>query len=331
MSALPGIFFAAAAPATEPTRSDGLNLIHGFLLGALAIAAVLLAFDSRRPRVVKRYLRYLLLGCMAVLILAPLIWIYCSIFKDNKVLMAYAFLPPVERWGDTLNFDNFRRLFTPRVSLQGPIVFWQYMLNSLFLASAATMIQMFFCSLGGYALAKFRFGGRRQLMLFMLGSMMLPGMLFLAPMFELMYRFGWMDTYAALLVPGAATAFGIFLFKQAMQAVPDSLIEAARVDGAGEFFIYWRIIMPLVQPMTAAFCLIVFMGQWNAFVGPQIYLQSTYKLTVPVVLSQYMTQYNDDYGMFLSGTALAIVPVAVLFLALQREFIAGLTSGAVKG
>ena len=327
------LFFAAAAPAAAevPAATGGLNLIHGFLLGALAVAVVLFTFDSRRPRLAKRYLRFLLLGCMAVLILAPLVWIYCSIFKKNEVLMAYPFLPPLSKWGETLGLDNFRRLFTPRVSLQGPIVFWQYMLNSLFLASAATMIQMFFCSLGGYALAKFRFNGRRQLMLFMLGSMTLPGMLFLAPLFELMFRLGWLDTYAALLVPGAATAFGIFLFRQAMQAVPDSLIEAARVDGAGEFFIYWRIIMPLVQPMTAAFCLIVFMGQWNSFISPQIYLQSTYKLTVPVVLSQYMTQYAEDYGMFLAGTALAIVPIAILFLALQREFIAGLTSGAVKG
>lgn len=331
MNRVPGLFFAAEPVAATPIGSGGITFVQGFLLGAAAIAVALFAFDSRRPRLAKRYLRFVLLGCMATLILTPLIWVYCSVFKRNDVLMAYPFLPPPGRWGETLGLDNFRRLFTPRVSLQGPIVFWQYLLNSLFLASAATMIQMFFCSLGGYALAKFRFTGRRQLMLFMLGSMMLPGMLFLAPMFELMYRLGWMDTYAALLVPGAATAFGIFLFKQAMQAVPDSLIEAARVDGAGEFFIYWRIIMPLVQPMTAAFCLIVFMGQWNAFLSPQIYLQSTYKLTVPVVLSQFMTQYNDDYGMFLSGTALAILPIAALFLALQREFIAGLTSGAVKG
>ena len=332
MNLLPALFLAAAAPApVAPPSAGGINLIHGFLLGAFAIAVVLFTFDSRRPRLAQRYLRYLLLGCMAALILAPLVWIYCSIFKKNEVLMAYPFLPPIAKWGETLGLDNFRRLFAPRVSLQGPIVFWQYLLNSLFLASTATMIQMFFCSLGGYALAKFRFNGRRQLMLFMLGSMTLPGMLFLAPLFDLMFRLGWLDTYAALLVPGAATAFGIFLFRQAMQAVPDSLIEAARVDGAGEFFIYWRIIMPLVQPMTAAFCLIVFMGQWNSFLSPQIYLQSTYKLTVPIVLSQYMTQYAEDYGMFLAGTALAIVPIAVLFLALQKEFIAGLTSGAVKG
>jgi ABC-type glycerol-3-phosphate transport system permease component len=103
------------------------------------------------------------------------------------------------------------------------------------------------------------------------------------------------------------------------------------MDGATEFFIYWRIIMPLVRPMTAAFCLIVFMGQWNAFIGPQIFIHTGYKLTAPVMLSQYMTQFSEDYGVFLAGTFLCILPIAILFLALQREFIAGLTSGAVKG
>jgi lactose/L-arabinose transport system permease protein len=123
----------------------------------------------------------------------------------------------------------------------------------------------------------------------------------------------------------------MFLFRQAMQEAPDSLIEAARVDGAGEFHIYLRIVMPLVQPMTAAFCLIVFMGQWNAFLGPQIFLQTSFKMTIPVVLSQYVTQFSEDYGIFLAGTFLSILPIAVLFLTLQREFISGLTAGAVKG
>jgi ABC-type glycerol-3-phosphate transport system permease component len=115
-----------------------------------------------------------------------------------------------------------------------------------------------------------------------------------------------------------------------MLSVPDSLIEAARVDGAGEFYIYSRIVMPLVQPMTAAFCLIVFMGQWNTFLGPQIFLQSDYKLTVPIILSQYVSEFQEDYGMFLAGTFLSIIPIAILFLTLQKEFISELTSGTAR-
>ena len=308
-----------------------MNLLHVALMGVVIVGVVLFAIDRRRPRLAGNYLRYALLAIVAVGILTPFVWLACAVIKESSALMQHVFLPPVAEWDRTLGLASFRKLFLPRPSLQGPVQFWQYLLNSVFLASAATVVQTLFCSMGGYALSKYRFAGQRAVMLFMMGSMTLPPMLLLAPLYKMMVGFGWMDSYLALLVPGAAGAFGIFLFRQAMIAVPDSLIEAARMDGATEFFIYWRIIMPLVRPMTAAFCLIVFMGQWNAFIGPQIFIHTGYKLTAPVMLSQYMTQFSEDYGLFLAGTFLSILPIAVLFLALQREFIAGLTSGAVKG
>lgn len=298
---------------------------------ALALGIFLYVVDPRRPRLALRYARLAALTFVAALFLSVFVWLACAAFKDKSVLMEYTFLPPPGQWPDKLGLENFRKLFTPRLTLQGEVVFWQYLLNSLFLASAATVIQTFFCSLGGYALAKFQFRGRSQLMTFMLGSMMLPGMLFLAPTYDLMVKLGWIDSYASLLVPGAVSAFGMFLFRQAMFGVPDSLIEAARVDGASEFHIYFRIVLPLVQPITAAFCLIVFLGQWNTFVGTQVFIQTGYKLTLPVLLTQYVTQFSEDYGIYLAGTFLSILPVAALFLALQREFISGLTSGAVKG
>ncbi len=307
-----------------------MNAIHLTLLGSLAIAVFFYAADPRRPQLAWRFVRFAGLVLLAAVFLSPFAWIVCAAFKDRKVLMEYSFLPPPSTWAGSLSLGSFRKLFEPRSSLQGTIVFWQYLLNSLFLASAATVIQLFFCSLGGYALAKFRFAGRRNLMLFMAVSMMLPSMLFLAPTYDMLVHIGWIDSYAALLVPGAANAFGIFLFRQAMLSVPNSLIEAARVDGASEFLIYSRIVMPLVQPMSAAFCLIVFMGQWNAFLGPQVYIQSDFKLTVPVILSQYVSQFQEEYGMFLAGTLLSIVPVAVLFLTLQKEFISELTSGSPR-
>lgn len=308
-----------------------MNFLHLILIATAATGVLLFAVDQRRPRLASAYFRYVMLAIMAVAILTPFVWLACAVFKESHALMKYVFLPPVAEWGESLGLVNFKKLFLPRASLQGPVQFWQYLLNSLFLASAATVIQTVFCSMGGYALSKYRFAGQRAVMLFMMGSMTLPAMLLLAPLYKLMVGFGWMDSYLALLVPGAAGALGIFLFRQAMLSVPDSLLEAARIDGASELFIYWRIIMPLVRPMTAAFCLIVFMGQWNAFIGPQIFIHTGYKLTAPVMLSQYMTQFSEDYGVFLAGTFLSILPIAVLFLALQREFIAGLTSGAVKG
>ncbi len=308
-----------------------MNTIHWFLLSLAAAGLLLLAFDARRPRLALRYTRLIFLILIAVVFLAPFAWIVCGAFKDSAALFRYTFLPPLADWREHLSLDNFSRLFTPRPSLHGDIVFGQYLLNSLFLASAATVLQLLLCSLGGFALAKHAFAGRRHLMFFMLASMALPAQLFIAPIYDILVRIEWIDTYAALLVPGAANAFGIFLFRQSMLTVPDSLIEAARVDGAGDFRIYWGIVMPLLKPVTAAFSLIVFMASWTAFLGPQIFLQSSYKLTLPVILTEYITQYSENYGVFVAGLLLSILPIAALFIVLQREFIAGLTAGAVKG
>jgi ABC-type glycerol-3-phosphate transport system permease component len=174
--------------------------------------------------------------------------------------------------------------------------------------------------MGGYALAKYRFAGKGLLISYMLASMTIPGVMLLAPSFEVMWRFGWLDSYKALLVPGAVSAFGIFLFRQAMMRIPDDLIEAGRIDGCSEFRIYLQLIMPLVRPMSAAFCLMGFLGSWNSFLAPNVYLQTQSKPTLPVILNQYIGQYSQHYGVFLAGTLLAIIPPAILFLALQREF-----------
>jgi ABC-type glycerol-3-phosphate transport system permease component len=164
----------------------------------------------------------------------------------------------------------------------------------------------------------------------MLASLTIPGVVLLAPNFEVIWRLGWMDTYKALLIPGCVSVFGIFLFRQAMLSIPDDLIEAGRIDGCGEFRIYMTLVMPLVRPMIGAFILISFLGSWNAFIAPNIFLQTQGKLTLPVVLNQYISTYRQQYGVFLAGTLLAIIPPAILFLSLQREFIRGLTSGALK-
>jgi ABC-type glycerol-3-phosphate transport system permease component len=250
--------------------------------------------------------------------------------RMNRMLLEAVFPDSVRR-SRTLNLYNYKKLFTPSPTQQGTIYFWRYILNSLFLAGASTMIHLFFSSLCGYALAKYQFRGRNILVFYMLGTMMVPHILLLAPLYKIIVDFGWIDTYYALLVPGAVSVFGIFLFRQAILGVPDDLIEAGRIDGCGEFRIYLNLVMPLVRPMTGAFCLVSFMGSWNAFLGPQIFIHSQNNLTLPVILNQYMGVYNQEYGVFLAGTLLAIIPPAILFFALQKEFISGLTKGAVKG
>jgi ABC-type glycerol-3-phosphate transport system permease component len=305
-----------------------MNSLQLILLALLAVFIVLLLF-ARRAAIA--YGRFTLLAFVAAIILLPFFWLLCSAFKDKEVLNQYTFLPPVsEISSSTINFDNFRTLFATQQTVQGPVTFWRYIANSLFLASTGTIVSLVLSSMGGYALAKYRFRGRGAVLTFMLASLTIPPVVLLAPNFEVIWRLGWMDSYKALLVPGAVSVFGIFLFRQALLSVPDDLIEAGRIDGCGEFRIYLTLAMPLVRPMTGAYCLISFLGMWNSFLPPNVYLQSQSKLPLPVVLNQFIGTYTQQYGVFLAGTLIAIIPPAILFLALQREFISGLTSGAVK-
>lgn len=305
-----------------------MNALHTMLLALAGVFALLLVI---RRRWAWKYARYVTLILVGTVILLPFVWLLCAAFKDADVMNQYTFLPPPsDLSAETVNLDNFRALFADKVTAQGEINFWRYVLNSLFLASVQTLVGLFFCSLGGYALAKYRFRGRHYVLTFMLASMTIPGAVLLAPNFEIIWRLGWMDSYKALIIPGAVGAFGIFLFRQALLNVPNDLIEAGRIDGCSEFRIYLTLAMPLIRPMTSAFCLISFLGSWNSFISPNIFLQTQRKLTLPVVLNQYMGEYSQQYGVFLAGTLVAIVPPALVFFLLQREFIAGLTSGAVK-
>lgn len=277
-------------------------------------------------------LRFTVLCGVAAAVLAPFAWLVAAAFKDKAYLNEYLFFPPLSEWsGKTMNLDNFRTLFAGDPTIQGTVYFWQYLLNSVFLATATTLVQLVFCSAAGYALAKFEFRGKRALMTFMLVSMMIPGALLFAPIYELMVKLHLVDTFTGLILPTIATAYGCFLFRQACLAVPNEMIDAGRIDGCSELRIYLTLVMPLVRPMSAAFCLVTFLGTWNAFFGPSVFLHTQSQLTLPVILNRYIGVYTNQYGVFLAGTLLAIVPPAILFFALEKEFISGLSSGSVKG
>ncbi len=306
-----------------------MNALHYLLLALLAVFALLMLIGARRAATA--YARVTVLLLVGTVMLIPFAWLICASFRDKSVLNEYMFLPPAsEISGKTINLENFRTLLAHKPTLQGPVGFWQYVTNSLFLASAGTFMSLVFSSMAGYALAKYRFRLRAPVIVFMLASLTIPGVVLLAPNFEVIWRLGWMDSFKALLIPGAVSVFGIFLFRQAILGVPDDILEAGRIDGCGEFRIYLTLVMPLVRPVIGAFCLVSFLGAWNSFIGPNIFLQSQEKLPLPVVLNQYIGEYSQQYGVFLAGTLLAIIPPAVLFFALQREFISGLTTGAVK-
>jgi ABC-type glycerol-3-phosphate transport system permease component len=308
----------------NPVRFVLLLTVLGFFL--------LLLRSPRNPKPALAYLRWAALAAASMLVLAPFVWLIAAAFKDKSVFNEYVFFPPPAQWSaETLNLNNFRRLFAGDDTIQGKVHFWRYILNSLFFASATTVLQLLFCSLAGFALAKYEFRGKRPLMVFMLASMMIPAVLLFAPIYEIMVRWDLIDSYHGVLLPGMVSAYGIFLFRQSMLGVPNEMLDAGRIDGSSEFRIYLELVMPLVRPMSAAFCLMTFLASWNSFFGPSIFLQTQEKLTLPVILNLYIGVYQSEYGVFLAGTLLAIIPPSILFFALEKEFVSGLTSGAVKG
>jgi ABC-type glycerol-3-phosphate transport system permease component len=268
----------------------------------------------------RRTLVYTLLILFAVLCLVPVAWLIVSAFKTNADFQTYAVLPPVER----LTTANFPSLFQ-----QMP--FMRFMMNSFFVAGVTVMVQLFFSALGGFALAKYDFAGKKAIMAVMLATMMIPGPVLLAPMYELIYHLRLIDSHLGLIVPGMVNVFGMFLFRQSMLSLPDEMLQAARIDGCSEFQIFWHVVLPVSRPIVGAFCLIAFMGTWNSFLWPQIILQTSDRFTLPIGLNQMVGVYEADYGALMAGTLLAVLPVVVLFFLLQKEFIAGLTKGAVKG
>lgn len=264
-------------------------------------------------------LGYIVLVSATIFTLLPIFWLISSSFKESGEIFAY---PPsiIPR---NVTFENYKRLFAE-------VPFSRYFINSVFVATASTLMSLFFCSLSGFAFAKYNFKGRSLLFSILLGSMMIPFQVLLVPLFEVMYRLGWLNSYAAMVIPFSASAFGIFLMRQFIVTIPTDLIDAARIDGCSEFGIYYRIILPVIKPAFGALTIFAFMGSWNDFLWPLVVLRSEGKYTLPLGLATLVGVYRQEYGMLMAGTLLSLLPIVILFLAMQREFVRGMTLGAVK-
>lgn len=272
---------------------------------------------------------YLLLGFFAILTLIPFAYLFCGSLKTADEFYASLFLPI----GDgVLGIDWTKITFSHFVRLLRELNFSRYIVNSAFIASTTSVLATLFCAMGGYALAKFRFRGRTGVTAIVLASMILPAALLIAPSYDLLFHLGLLNKFTGLILPAITPAFGVFLFRQAtISSLPNALIEAARIDGCGEVRIFFSIALPMVKPMIGAFLMITYLGTWNNFIGPQIVMQAADKFPLSVGVAQLKGTYGQDYGLIMAGTVVSVLPVLVLFLMLQREFIAGLTSGAVKG
>ena len=272
---------------------------------------------------------YLLLAVFAAITLVPFAYLLFSAFKSQGAFFSFVFWPTQGAWY-RVDWDGFTLSHWKTLFFEAGI--FRAAVNSFFISSVTAILATLFSAMGGYALAKYRFKGRAVATWVVLGSLAIPFALLIAPGYQLLYWLGLLDTYTGLILPGVAPAFGVYLFRQAfISSLPDALIEAARIDGCGDVRIFFQIALPMVRPMIGAFLLITYLATWNNFISPQIVIQSADKLPLSVFVAQLRTPYGTQYGLIMAGTLVAVAPVLVLFLMLQRDFIAGLTAGAVKG
>jgi len=263
---------------------------------------------------------YAIVGVGALTMLAPFYFMFVFATQSRTDIFN---LPPPLWFGGALG-DNLAILF-------GRLPFWRNLGWSLYVALASTTLTLLFCSMAGYAFAMFEFRFKNALFTLVMATMLLPGFMHMIPSFMVMDALGWIDQHRALYIPGAASAFGIFLMRQFVgKAVPRELIEAARMDGCGEFGIYWRIVLPLMKPALGTLGLITFIGNWNNFIGPLIVMRSAGNYTLPLALRSLQSPVNTEWGALMAGSAIATLPLLLLFAVSSRQLIAGLTTGAVK-
>ncbi|MBZ4210857.1 MAG: carbohydrate ABC transporter permease [Comamonadaceae bacterium] len=264
---------------------------------------------------------YFLVGVGTLIMMAPFYFMFVYATHNRDAIFT---LPPPLFFGS--NFLTNFNILTSKIAL------WRSLGWSLYVALASTALTLLFCSMGGYAFAMFEFRFKRPLFTLVLGTMLLPSFLGMIPSFMIMDALGWLDQPRALYIPGAASAFGIFMMRQFVSsAVPRDLVEAARMDGCGEFRIYWSIVLPLLQPALGTLGLITFIGSWNNFIGPLIVMRSPEMYTFPLALRSMHNPADTEWGALMAGAAIATLPLLILFAISSRRLIDGLTAGAVRG
>jgi multiple sugar transport system permease protein len=263
---------------------------------------------------------YCIVGVGALIMLAPFYFMF--VFATHSRTEIFS-LPPPMLFGD--DFFNNLKILTERMP------FWRNLGWSLYVALASTALTLLFCSMGGYAFALFDFKFKNALFGLVLGTMLLPSSMIMIPTFMIMDALGWIDQPRALYIPGAASAFGIFLMRQFVtSSIPKDLVEAARMDGCSELGIYARIVLPLLKPALGTLGLITFIASWNNFIGPLIVMRSPDMYTLPLALRSLQSPVNTEWGALMTGSAIATLPLVVLFVLSSRQLISGLTAGAVK-
>jgi multiple sugar transport system permease protein len=267
----------------------------------------------------KKIILYTFLIITSLLTLVPFIWMLAAslMLDGNASVFPPAFIP------DPFSFIQYKVLFE-RLNVA------RNFLNSFFLSTIVTLISLLFNSMAGYAFAKYRFRGKNQLFNLLLSSMIIPSQVTMLPLFLMLKSMGLINTYMAIIIPGLANIFGIFLIRQYVISIPDSLLEAARIDGATDFQIYRRVILPLAIPILVTLAIFTFLGTWNDFLWPLIALTDNSMYTLPVALANLMGEHTKDPELMMAGSVLTIIPVIIVFLVMQKYYIRGIMMGSVK-
>ena len=264
----------------------------------------------------------LVLTCL--LFIAPIVLMFFTSFKPDEEILNFTGLLPEN---PTLGWkQNYSYLFT---SGEAPIVRWLF--NSVFISTSVTILVLTVDSMAAFALSRLELPGGKYVFALIIATLMVPGQILLVPVYLILNWLGWLDTPAALIFPAGAGAFGVFLLWSFFKGVPRELEEAATIDGAGRWRIYWSIMLPLARPALATLGIFVFVGSWNDFLGPLVFLDSVTQWTLPVGVAQFQTSYFYEYGLTLAASAVTTLPVLVAFLFLHRHIIEGISLGGLKG
>ena len=268
----------------------------------------------------KKILLYTFLIITSIVTLVPFIWMLSAsfMFDGDASVFPPIFIP------DPFTITQYTVLFE-RLNVA------RNFFNSLFLSVTVTLISLFLNSMAGYAFAKYKFKGKNQLFNLLLSSMIIPSQVTMLPLFLMLKSMGLINTYMAIIIPGLANIFGIFLIRQYVMAIPDSLLEAARIDGASDFEIYRKVIIPLATPILVTLAIFTFLGTWNDFLWPLIALTDNSMYTLPVALANLMGEHTKDPELMMAGSVITIIPVIIVFLVLQKYYVRGIMMGSVKG
>ena len=266
-----------------------------------------------------RFYLYLFLTVSAVFLNIPFYYMCITALKPSAEM---ATIEP-SFWVYEPTLESIRRLLQGASYLQAGI-------NSAIIAILTTLGNLFFCPMAGYAFAKLKFPGKDQIFLFLLSTMMIPGAVLLVPGFLLARDFGWINSFAPLVVPSMASVFFIYLSRQFMTKIPDILLQAARLDGCSEFRIYFQIVLPLCRPLFATIGVLTFLGSWNSFIGPMVYLFDEDMYTLPLVISMLQGRFKTQESIQMAGSMLSILPVLLLFFLLQKHIIDSFANSGLK-